>query len=85
MGSGTTCPKRQTSPTGPTYFMFRSKDPRTSASGYIAESRHEGELPQGATFFSMGEKTDLIISLRGADTLRRNTSSAWDLEQKCLR
>lgn len=33
-----------------------------SASDYIAESRHEGELPQGATFFSMGKNRLNYIS-----------------------
>lgn len=88
MGTGvsvrSTSPRRQTSPPGPVDFVFRIKNPRTSASGYTAEPRHEGELPQGATFFN-GGKTGLIISLRGTDALRRNTRSAWDLEQKCLR
>lgn len=37
-------------------FVFRIENPRTSASGYTAEPRHEGELPQGATFFNRGEK-----------------------------
>lgn len=84
MSVRSTNPRRQTSPSGPVDFVFRIKNPRTSASGYTAERRHEGELPQGATFFN-GGKTDLIISLRGTDTLRRNSRSAWDPKQKCLR
>lgn len=64
MSVRSTNPRRQTSPSGPVDFVFRIKNPRTSASGYTAERRHEGELPQGATFFNGGKNRLNYISKR---------------------